>query len=289
MTQLTFTNLTPAFGAEVAGIDASAKLDDADEALLRQSFDDRGLLLFRGLEGLPAAYQNYLASVVIGMENAAGAGEKDEDAAYFVSNKRAGGGAPYGRLLFHSDMMWADEPFQVLTLFALEVEPPVVPTSFTSAGERWDALPANLRAQVAGRHAMHVTGQQMRAEEDDGELLRPQRDTVRTTTKPVAYQHPRTGRTLLYVSQMMTGKIVELPDDESEALLRELFDHLYAPAALWTHEWRNGDLVMWDNLAIQHARGNVEIEGPVRTLRKVIAPRPTLPGTTESPKFTKVG
>ena len=41
---------------------------------------------------------------------------------YVVSNKEPGGYAPYGRLQFHSDMMWAPEPFQVLSLYGLEVE-----------------------------------------------------------------------------------------------------------------------------------------------------------------------
>lgn len=44
----------------------------------------------------------------------------------YVSNKRADGGAPYGRLLFHSDTMWSDDPIEVLSLYAIEVEQPAV-------------------------------------------------------------------------------------------------------------------------------------------------------------------
>jgi taurine dioxygenase len=285
---LTITDITAAFGAEISGVDPSKRLSATDERLLQQTFDERGVLLFRDLHELSPAYQNYLASTVIAMENAAGEGEKDDDTAYFVSNKRGGGGAPYGRLLFHSDMMWAENPFQVLTLYALEVEDPVVPTTFTSATNAWNTLPDELRARVAELHAVHQTGQQMRGDEQKGELLQPQRERMQTSTKPIAHTHPRTGRTILYVSQMMTGKVAELAEPESEELLDALFAHLYSPAAVWTHEWRNGDLVMWDNLSIQHARGNVEVEGPVRTLRKVIAPRAAI-RKLESPKFSKVG
>ena len=56
-------------------------------------------------------------------------------------------------------------------------------------------------------------------------------------------------------------------------MLEELFAHLYAPENVFEHEWRQGDLVVWDNIAAQHARGNVEMEGPERSLRKVIAPK----------------
>jgi taurine dioxygenase len=94
-------------------------------------------------------------------------------------------------------------------------------------------------------------------------------------TAPIAHRHPRTGRPLLYVTQGMTREILELPSEESEDLLEELFDHLYRPGHLYEHEWREHDLIVWDNLAIQHARPNVELDGPVRTLRKIGLPVPT--------------
>ena len=54
------------------------------------------------------------------------------------------------------------------------------------------------------------------------------------------------------------------------------------------HEWRQGDLVVWDNLTVQHARGNVEIDGPERTLRKVIGPIPAQIGMSK-PKMVQAG
>jgi taurine dioxygenase len=93
---------------------------------------------------------------------------------------------------------------------------------------------------------------------------------------------------LLYTSQQMTARVEGLDPVESEALLDELFAHLYRPEAVLDHEWRQGDLVIWDNLALQHARGNVEIEGPERTLRKVIGPLPTNMGIAK-PKMVRAG
>jgi len=285
MTQLETRDLTPAWGSEVIGLDPTAELGDEDVELLRRTFDERSLLLFRDLD-IDDAYQQHLAKLVIGHDGPTGDG-KDVDAAdaFFVSNREEDGGAPFGRLLFHSDMMWAESPFHVLTLYGLDVEPPVVPTVFTSSAHGWATLPDDLRARVGGKHAVHMTGQRNRGLEPGGELLQPIRENVQSTTKPVPYEHPRTGRELLYVCQMMTDHIVELPADESEELLEELFAHLYGDAAIWEHEWRQGDLVMWDNLALQHARPDVDKGGPVRTLRKVIAPKPTI--KAETPKFTK--
>lgn len=285
MTKLEIRDINPGYGSEVIGLDPSTELDDEDIELLRKTFDERSLLLLRGLD-IDAAYQQYLAKLVIGHDGPTGDG-KDVDAAdaFNVSNRETDGGAPYGRLLFHSDMMWADNPVHVLTLYGLELEPPVAPTVFTSSAHAWDTLPNDLRAKVEDKHALHMTGQRDRGKEPGGELLQPIRENVQSTTKPVANTNPRTGRTLLYVCQMMTDSIVELEPDESEELLEELFAHLYDKNMTWEHAWQQGDLVLWDNLSMQHARLQVDKDGPVRTLRKVIAPKPTM--KFETPKYDK--
>ena len=236
MTKLEIRDLTPAYGAEVSGLDPSTELDDEDIALLRKTFDERSLLLFRDLD-IDAEYQAYLVKLMIGHDGPTGDG-KDVDAAdaFNVSNREDDGGAPYGKLLFHSDMMWAENPVHVLSLYGLELEPPVAPTVFTSSAQAWKTLPAELRSRVEGKHAVHATGQRERGKEPGGELLQPIRENQQSTTKPVGNAHPRTGDTLLYVCQMMTDNIVELPADESEELLEELFAHLYDKKITYSHD-----------------------------------------------------
>jgi alpha-ketoglutarate-dependent taurine dioxygenase len=286
MSQLKVRELDAPFGADIEGLDPSARVSAADKALLQSTFDERGLLRFRNLD-IDADYQQYLAALVIGREGPGPDGAKyDTSDEFFVSNREENAGAPFGRLLYHCDMMWSDNPFQVLTLYGLEVVKPSVPTVFASAANAWATLPTALRARVEGKHATHVTGQQRRAKDDEeGELLQPIRENERWVTRPMPFEHPRTGTPLLYASQMMTRNIEELPGDESEALLEELFEHLYSPANSWQQDWEEGDLVMWDNFAIQHARGAVDSDGPPRTLRKVISPRPAR--DTERPTFSK--
>jgi taurine dioxygenase len=87
----------------------------------------------------------------------------------------------------------------------------------------------------------------------------------------------------------MTNEITGQSHADSEALLEELFAHLYRADLLYEHEWRKHDLVAWDNIAVQHARPNVTLEGPVRTLRKVFAPLPPRSATPTRPKFATAG
>jgi taurine dioxygenase len=100
--------------------------------------------------------------------------------------------------------------------------------------------------------------------------------------------HPHS-RPILCVSQMMTTHIEGLTPEESEQQLDELFDVLYSPENIIEHDWHAGDLVVWDNLATQHARGKVTEQGPERSLRKVIAPRPdaAFQASVERPTFDR--
>jgi alpha-ketoglutarate-dependent taurine dioxygenase len=97
-----------------------------------------------------------------------------------------------------------------------------------------------------------------------------------STVMPLCLVHPRTGETILNACEQMTQEIAGLPPDESEEVLGEVFAHLYDPEKLLNHEWHNRDLVVWDNLALQHARPNVAADGPRRTLRKVASFTPAL-------------
>jgi alpha-ketoglutarate-dependent taurine dioxygenase len=171
-------------------------------------------------------------------------------------------------------MMWSELPCELVSLYAVEVEPPVCPTTFVSTARAWAALSEDLRSRVAGRHALHTAGEVRRG--DMSNVILTEVANPPTAIKPIQTTHPRTGRSLLYACEQMTKAIVELGEDDSESLLEELFAVLYREDDRLDHHWRTGDLVVWDNLAAQHGRPNVAEQGPTRSLRKVAAPMPVL-------------
>jgi alpha-ketoglutarate-dependent taurine dioxygenase len=266
-------NLSPAFGAEISGVEPRLPLDAETRTALKKLFDERSLLVFRNLDAdLP--FQTYLSEMLIGND------VSDLDKLpvidkFFVSNKEAGGAAPFGRLLFHSDLMWVENGCQLLSLYGQRIEQPSIPTLFIDNAQAWNTLPEDLRVRVEGLSAAHcqdATSQRSKTQLEN--VLVSNFEVKETVTLPIAYRHPRTGRTQLYACPQMTHHIVGLSHQESEDLLGELFDHLYRPEAILTHEWREGDLVMWDNIALQHARPNVTADNALRTLRKTMAPAP---------------
>jgi alpha-ketoglutarate-dependent taurine dioxygenase len=291
MTDLRITEITPDFGATIEGWSPTAELDEATIGQLRAAFDEYQVLVLRDLD-VPAHAQQYLCGLLVGNRPPTGRADAESNAHLYstrISNKDDDGNAPHGRLLFHADGMWSEHPQELLSLYGETVELPSVPTVYVSAVRAWERLPDDLRARIDGRAAVHATGQRDRGGYADGELLAPKRTAERSRATTLPTIHPRTGRPILYVAQMTTTHIEGLSPDESEQLLDELFDVLYAPDNRVEHDWRPGDLVVWDNLAAQHARGKVTEIGPERSLRKVIAPKPdpTLRASVEVPTFDR--
>jgi len=278
MSAITAKDLTPGFGSEVSGLEPRVPLDPATIAELRKLFDERGLLVFRNTP-VDIKFQTYLSELLIGND------VPDPDALFvkdnfLISNREPTGAAPRGRLLYHSDQMWsAKDRVDLISLYGKDVAQPATPTMFVSAVEGWETLPEDLRSQVAHRSAIQHYDPEVyrkRAKGDTDVLVSTYETGEDFFTTPIAYKHPRTGKTILYVCEQTTQKIVGMPDNEGDALLEALLDHLYAKGKEFAHHWQEGDLVIWDNLALHHARPNVDIEGPARTLRKTLAPFPKM-------------
>jgi alpha-ketoglutarate-dependent taurine dioxygenase len=281
--RLEIRDLTPEFGAEVGGFDPTVPVDEDTCRELRQLFDDRGVLVFHDLD-LDHLQQIWISKMLIGQQDVPerpGSSQFDDN--FYISNRNPGSAAPFGRLQFHADTMWASDPFQVLSLYGKEVEQPSVPTIFVSGVVAWETLPDDLRARVEGLSALHTAGAVRRGDLTDVLVSTVERPP--STIQPIGLTHPRTGKTVLYVCEQMTKEIVGLDHAESERLLEELFAHLYDPSRRWQHDWQQRDFVVWDNVAMQHARPNVITEGPARTLRKVASPVPQLTAA-ETPIFT---
>jgi alpha-ketoglutarate-dependent taurine dioxygenase len=275
MASFEMRDLLPAFGTEIEGLTSVDQLDADVCAQLLATFDDRGLLLFRDVTG-DRMFQTYLVRLLSGEQDLSAealAATAERHRNFYISNRMEKAAAPFGRLLFHADAMYTFPSFWALSLHAEHVEPPVVPTTFTSGIHCWNTLPDDLRARAEGLHVLQVNGQVRRTDDHDDSLIAAHDHEISMVT-PIGWPHPRTGRTILYVSEQNTREVVELPAAEGEQLLKDLFAHQSAPEHVYSLEWRDGDLAVWDNYALQHGRPDVKEAGPVRTLRKAAWPMP---------------
>jgi alpha-ketoglutarate-dependent taurine dioxygenase len=273
MTQLQTRPLKPEFGVEVLGLQPKIPLSDDDIKTLKALFDAHSLLVFRDID-IDLKFQAYLSELLIGNDPLAPDAPPPVEN-FYVSNERPSSAAPFGRLMYHSDSQWSKERCDLLSLYGEKVEQPSVPTMFVSSADAWDTLPESLRERVKNLVAVHMHDDETylkRAAGDDQVLVNSYGIGANSNKLPIVFTHPRTGRTLLYVSQQMTYGIDGMAREESEELLEALFNHSYASGKELAHHWRERDLVIWDNLALQHARPNVNSDGPARTENDCAAP-----------------
>ena len=72
---------------------------------------------------------------------------------------------------------------------------------------------------------------------------------------PIVKVHSSTGRKALYLGRMGFGYIEGLTVEESDEALDALWAHMTRPEFVWEQVWRTGDLIIWDNRCVAHARG----------------------------------
>src|SRR5262249_29966362 len=99
---------------------------------------------------------------------------------------------------------------------------------------------------------------------------------------PIARRHPVTGAPVLYIDLDRANHVVDLPVADGRALLQRLQDHAEANAPRYAHAWRPHDVVVWDNVAVQHrASGDFPVGEPRNFWRFMVegsAPEPYVAG-----------
>lgn len=258
------TELSGTIGVEVHGLDLSTgngtdpTWSADDMRSLRDALDERHLLLRRG-EVLPGMVQTAFAARF-------GPLVPERSIWGYVSNTHPEGVVREGPLLFHTDFAFTAHPVWFLSLHAIEMPADGSPTIWADAMAAVDLLPRTLRERLGTLQVLNcfdllVDGdRRMRVADIDPRSPR--------TVHPVLAPHPRLGRPVVMANAMHTDSIVGLPEAESEALLADLFAVLYDESNRYEHRWSVGDLVVWDNVALQHARGDIGT-GEARTLQRV--------------------
>ncbi len=259
-----------ALGAEISGIDLAEPLDDETFAMIERAFNDHGVIFFRDQHITPA--QQVALTRRFGEIEFNIFGERwsvpGSPEIVVVSNVTEDGrpiGVRRAGEHWHSDMCYAARPPRGTMLYALEVPDlyglPLGDTEFASAAAAWDALPAPIKDRIGGHDAIFDFSARKRA----FPLTQAEIDRYPPVRHPIVRTHPQTGRKCLYVMRDDCTGIDGVNQEEAEALIAALADHIVKPAFIYRHQWRRGDLLMWDNCSVQH-RAIQDYDMPQRRL-----------------------
>jgi taurine dioxygenase len=259
--RLQVTPLTKHIGAEIRGLDLRQRPDDETVREIYQAWLDHLVLVFPDQD---LTQEDMLKATTFFGEP----GHLDRPAKYhppgfsrmlpgimLISNIRENGepiGAlPDGEMMFHHDMIHREVPSKGTLLYSVEIPSTGGDTLFASGYAAYETLDPTIRARLEGKRALHHYNYGSTRRGDDRGV-----EAFNECVHPVFRTHEDSGRKAVYVNRLMTVKILDMDSAESEALLNVLFDQSEKPEFVYTHIWRKGDLLLWDNRCSSHARSD---------------------------------
>ncbi len=278
------------FGARVIGADPLDLSDAQREVLLAAYAEAHGLLCFEFDELLSAEALHALTAVfgenefapgrINGIGRKAREGEPDMSVDEQVAALRAKGVDPYlafignldpdtlerkpinakffGEWEWHTDMSYIPVPPTFSLLHARVIPTEGGDTGFCNQVLAARALPAELRARLTGRSIKHDSTY------GSSGIIRPGMSVPDSPVEALGAVHPilrcvpTTGDEALFLGRRTNGYVPDMSLDESEALLNEVWAHATQPEFCYRHEWRVGQVVVWDNRMLLHMRYPVD-------------------------------
>ena len=263
------------FRSEISGVDLSQPLDDNTFAQVANAFFDNEVVFFRNQHLTPA--QHIAFTRRFGVLEAHVRKEsrlRDHDEIFVLSNKldangKAIGAQDAGRF-WHSDLSYKREPSMLSALYAVEV--PVKNgvalgnTYFASSTAAYAALSESEKRRLDTLRNVHsyreyrIKNYAAQQDEERRGIRTVQEHaptpeqlaSVPDTEMNVVRVHPVTKRRGLFINEGHTAWLTGMSRAESDAELAKLYAHITQPQFIYGHSWRVGDLLMWDNIAVQH-------------------------------------
>jgi alpha-ketoglutarate-dependent 2,4-dichlorophenoxyacetate dioxygenase len=257
--------ITPDFAAEVGDVDLRAPLAPADRDAIKSAFWKYSVLAFPGQDltsdqhvafaelfgPLEPNINSYADSVkkdrydsrISDVSNL----DEDDQILKADSRKRLSGLA---NRLWHTDSIFRHVPARASLLYARTIAPIGGNTEFADTRAAWDALPESTKRRIDGLVVEHSIFHS-RAKLGFTDYSDRERAALPPAEQVLVRTIPETGRRSLYIASH-AKRVLGMPDAEGTALLDELMAHATQRQFVYTHRWREHDLVIWDNRCTMH-------------------------------------
>jgi taurine dioxygenase len=263
-------------GAEVTGIDLRQPLDAAARAELKAALLERVALVFRDQDLTPPQ----LAEAV----RMFGEFKRERYKSEFgipesphvteVSNKardREGNRVMHGRI-WHTDDADEIDPPNYTVLYAVEVPEKGGDTAVLNTRAGYASLPEEMRHQLDTMRVIPLksAGRARLADSNKAFIFDAAERYQEGNHHPLVREHPETGENAIYFHAVKTDHIEGLTPEETKEVLRDILDRIERPEFIYRHQWRKGDLLIWDNRCALHQAFFDYPEAATRLLHRVI-------------------
>ena len=269
----TLSPLSPVGGAEIRGIDLAAPFDDEVFDAIVDAFLEHHILAFRDQDLSKEAQLAFTRRFGEIEEHVGRLPNGRKYPLLHVIHNLDEDGKPIrisgGNYFWHTDKSYHAVPSLLTMLHAVETPSEGGDTQFANMHVAWDALDPQTREEISDLRAVHSWEASRRnvGEPPATEVQKRERPPV---SHPMVRSHPVTGRKALYIGSH-TGHIEGRPKDEGHAYLNRLLRRATKADFIYTHKWRKGDLVLWDNRCLLHrAVANFDMESERRVLHRTV-------------------
>jgi taurine dioxygenase len=262
---MTITPTDQALAAEIGGVDLK-EIGEEEFRAIHHTWLDHLVLLFRGqqlADGDLVRFSRRFGDLDWAPVQETGRRFVEGYPEVYVVSNVVENGVPIGSLgageaIWHTDMSYLEMPPKASMLYALEVPPAGGNTYFCNMVRAYECLPEPLKHRIDGMQLKHDATYNSGGYVRQGLLADDDPTASPGAYHPLAPVHPETGRRVLYLGRRRNAYIAGLPLVESEALLDELWSYATRDEFVWAHQWRPGDVVLWDNRSTMHRRDAFE-------------------------------
>jgi len=250
--------LSYSLGAEVCDIDVSRNMAEEEFGEIYRAFLDHGILLFRNQRITREQHIDF--SRRFGELDKHDALPRDRHPQYpellMVTNEPKPDGSPsdskYTGRQWHSDMSFTLVPSLGSLLRCVNAPPVGGDTLFANMYMAYDALSDGMKKLLEGLHGIHLSGTRKIANDNTGVTRAVEQKRLNPpVAQPVVRVHPETGRKALYIGEKV-GRFDNMTAEESRPLIDYLCRHATRPEFVYRHNWRENDIVVWDNRCTMH-------------------------------------
>jgi len=266
-------------GAEISGLDLKAPMDDELRQALNAEFAKYHVLVFRDqqLTAPDFAHAGEIFGEIMSQHHKDIRATGHPEVFEIRNEQVAPGKYRIAGETFHTDHSNHPVPPKATSLYTVTLPSYGGDTQFVNMHNAYDNLPDTTKRRIDGLRAMHVweskfSPRKLRplAEQSSKALPPP-------AMHPIVRLHPENGRKGLYLNPVRMESIVGMPDDEAQALIKELMAHATQKKFEYRHKWRYGDMVIWDNRSLMHqANGDYDMQETRHLYRIMIVGEPVL-------------
>ena len=260
---MNITKLSEHTGAEVTGVDLTQPIDADTKARLNQAFVEHSVLVVRDQKMDPhqvlAAVQ--LFGEVFIQHNTRFALPECPQIHYISNQDKFPDGTRYipGEG-YHTDHSNDARPPKATVLYAVTLPDRGGDTQYVNMHRAYETLPAATQERIADLKAIHVYQNSHSTRKLMGLSEANKERVPNAVLHPIVRTHPETGRKAIYINPIRIEGILGLAHAEALPLLDELLEHAIQPQHQYRHQWRQGDLTMWDNRCLLHkANGDYDM------------------------------